>query len=70
MSDAVEAVPDDPVAAVRRWLSAGGRLRVVSHTDTHVELALLTCDLGEEVGRVASDDPALLHYITDLPDQP
>jgi hypothetical protein len=28
-----------------------------------VEIALLTCDAGEEAGRLRSADPALLDYI-------
>lgn len=51
---------DSAYEQVRRWADSGGVWRVVSRTDERVEIVLLTCDAGEEMGRVTSTEPALL----------
>lgn len=43
--------PDDPVAVLHRWADAG------------VTVGLYRCDGGEEVDRISSTDPRLLHYL-------
>ncbi|HEY3007742.1 MAG TPA: hypothetical protein VGJ63_06685 [Micromonosporaceae bacterium] len=53
----------DALAALRRWEESGAPWRVVVRTPVDVEIALLTCDAGEEAGRLRSADPALLDYI-------
>ncbi|AGZ43813.1 hypothetical protein [Actinoplanes friuliensis] len=57
MSDALEHL--------RRWEESGATWRVVVRTPESVELALLTCDAGEEVDRLRSADPAVLAHIGD-----
>jgi hypothetical protein len=52
-----------PVARLRRWEESGAPWRVVARASGGVVVALLTCDLGEEVDRFHSADPALLAYI-------
>jgi hypothetical protein len=53
----------DALAALRRWEESGATWRVVVRTPEDVEIALLTCDAGEEVGRIRSADPAVLDYV-------
>jgi hypothetical protein len=55
----------DLVAQLRRWEESGATWRVVVRTPGAVELALLTCDAGEEVDRVRSSDPAVLDHVGD-----
>jgi hypothetical protein len=51
------------VLVLRRWEDSGGVWRVLSRSATQVDLALLTCDAGEEMDRLTSADPAVLHFI-------
>lgn len=56
----------DRVSAVerlRRWEAMGAIWRVTSRTPTQLTVSLLTCDGGEEVGRVVSGDPDLLAFV-------
>jgi hypothetical protein len=55
----------DDVERLRRWEGAGGIWRILGRTPTDLVVALLTCDAGEEVGRLHSTDPALRTYIGD-----
>ena len=51
---------------LRRWESSGATWRVVGRTGTGVlTVSLLTCDGGEEMSRLVSDDPALRAYVGD-----
>jgi hypothetical protein len=43
---------------LRRWELFGGHWRICDRFRTHRAVALLTCDGGEEVDRLESDDPA------------
>lgn len=52
-----------PVEVIRRWQDSGGLWRVLSRTASRVEVALLTCTGGEEMGRLSSSDPELLAFI-------
>jgi hypothetical protein len=59
-------VPPNPYGAVevlRRWESFGAIWRVLRRGPASVEIALLTCSGGEEVDRLASDDPEVLRYV-------
>jgi hypothetical protein len=56
---------DRPVDVLRRWEAAGAQWRVIARTQDRIDVALLTCDAGEEVGRFASDDPEVLEYVGD-----
>jgi hypothetical protein len=48
---------------LRRWEASGAVWRIADRRPGSVEIALLTCDGGEEVGRLLSSDPALLDYV-------
>lgn len=57
-------LPEDPaVAEVRRWEASGGHWRVLADTGESLTLGLLTCDGGEEMGRVTSAEAALREYV-------
>lgn len=53
----------DPVEELRRWEDSGAHWQVVARTASRLTIALLRCDGGEEVGRLVSDDPALLAFV-------
>jgi hypothetical protein len=55
MSEAVERL--------RRWELSGAAWEVVARSRDGLVIALLTCDLGEEVDRLRSADPALASYV-------
>jgi hypothetical protein len=54
---------DSGLEQLRRWEGSGGLWRVVSRSAEGVAIALLTCDAGEEMGRMHSTDPAVLAYV-------
>ncbi len=56
---------ESPVDQLRRWEAAGAVWRVVARSPCGLDVALLTCDAGEEVGRLSSTDPALVAYVGD-----
>jgi hypothetical protein len=63
---------DDPLEALRRWEDSGAVWRLLSRRGDVVEVALLTCSAGEEVGRITTSDPRVLEFIgtrtaSDLP---
>jgi hypothetical protein len=66
----------DAVERLRRWEDSGAPWEVVARTPDGLVIALLTCDLGEEVDRLRSGDPGLLDYVggrdrsDQQPDQP
>jgi hypothetical protein len=62
---AAEERADDQVDVLRRWEAAGALWRVVRRSPGHVEVALLTCDAGEEMDRLTSEDPEVLAYVGD-----
>jgi hypothetical protein len=55
----------DFVERLRRWELSGARWQVVARSPDGLEIALLTCDLGEEVDRFRSADPELAAYVGD-----
>ena len=59
------AVQESPVDVLRRWEASGAVWRVVARSTAGLDVALLTCDAGEQVGRVRSDDPGLARYVGD-----
>jgi hypothetical protein len=55
----------DDFGRLRRWEDSGARWRVVLRTADEVELALLTCDTGEEMGRLRTAAPDVLDHVGD-----
>jgi hypothetical protein len=53
----------DQVGVLRRWVDAGGLLRVLSQGSGAVTVALLTCTAGEEADRLTSADPAVAEWL-------
>jgi hypothetical protein len=53
----------DLVETLLRWQDAGGVWRVVAATSGRVTVALLRCDGGEEVERLATSDARTLQFI-------
>jgi hypothetical protein len=51
------------VEVLRRWEDSGAVWRLLSRRGDLVEIALLTCSAGEEVGRLVSADPDLLAFV-------
>lgn len=58
-------VNDSPAEVLRRWEDSGAHWRVVARPPGRVVVSLTTCDGGEEVQRLDSDDPALAGYVGD-----
>ena len=50
---------------LRRWEAGGATWRVLARTPGELDVALLTCDGGEQVGRLVSTEPDLLAYVGD-----
>ena len=48
---------------LRRWEGAGGRWQIRARGADWVEVALLSCTLGEEMDRLRSSDPDVLEYV-------
>ena len=53
----------DALARLRRWEESGATWRVLVRTPDSVEVALLTCDAGEEVDRLRSTDRDVLDHV-------
>ena len=51
------------LAALRRWEAGGANWRVLSRSAIGLDIALLTCDAGEQVGRITSAEPDVLSYV-------
>jgi hypothetical protein len=54
---------NEELARLHRWEESGATWRVLVRTPDSVEIALLTCDAGEEVDRLRSADPELLRHV-------
>ncbi len=52
---------------LRRWEQAGGLWRVVARGADFVDIALLTCSADEEMGRLHTNDPAVLALVREVP---
>jgi hypothetical protein len=48
---------------LRRWEDSGATWRVLVRTPESVEIALLSCDAGEEMDRLRTADPAVLDHV-------
>ncbi|GAA5092448.1 hypothetical protein [Nocardia iowensis] len=64
MSSARGETPD-ATTILRRWEDSGAVWRVISRRPSQVTVALYECTGGQEVDRLASDDPTLLDFIGD-----
>jgi hypothetical protein len=53
----------DDLETLQRWEDFGAVWEVVHRTADLVTLSLRRCDGGEEVGRLVSDDPAVLAHV-------
>jgi hypothetical protein len=53
----------EALARLRRWEESGATWRVLVRTPDSVEIALLTCDAGEEVDRMRTGDRAVLDHV-------
>lgn len=51
--------------ALRRWETSGATWQVLGREMGAVDIALLTCDAGEQVGRLRSDEADVLAYVGD-----
>ena len=54
---------------LRRWEESGATWRVLVRTPDSVEIALLSCDAGEEMDRLRTADPAVLEHVDARPEQ-
>jgi hypothetical protein len=50
---------------LRRWESGGATWQVLARTPDLLDIALLTCDAGEQVGRLVSTDDDVRAYVGD-----
>jgi hypothetical protein len=50
----------DDLTRLRRWEDSGATWRIVVRRTDDVEIALLTCDAGEQVDRIVTADRAAL----------
>ncbi|MFT3662047.1 MAG: hypothetical protein QM809_11780 [Gordonia sp. (in: high G+C Gram-positive bacteria)] len=53
---------------LQRWTDAGALVRVLSRRGEHLVIALTTCDGGEEMGRLISDDPDVRRWCAEHAD--
>ena len=56
---------DDLAAVLGRWESFGGHWRVISRSEESVTIGLLSCDSGEQMGRVTGSSLDLAGYEAD-----
>ena len=61
----MSAAESDELGRLRRWEQSGAIWQVLRRTAGGVEVALLTCDAGEQVGRVRSAEADLIAWIGD-----
>jgi hypothetical protein len=52
------------LARLTRWTDAGGTWRLLERGRSRVTVALLTCDGGQEMDRIVSEEPALVELVT------
>jgi hypothetical protein len=55
----------DDLDALRRWETGGAVWQVVDREAGLLDVALLTCDAGEQVGRIRSAEADLAAYVGD-----
>ncbi|UQU62480.1 hypothetical protein COUCH_26030 [Couchioplanes caeruleus] len=56
---------EDTVERLRRWENSGATWEVLARGADGIVIALLSCDAGEEMDRLASADRELLDYVGD-----
>ena len=56
-------MPSAQLERLRRWEGAGGGWQVLARGPGWVEVALLSCTLGEEMDRLRSSDSDVLEYV-------
>ena len=54
---------EEPLDVLRRWEESGAVWRVISSSKDTVDIALLTCTAGEEIGRIHTSDPQVRAYL-------
>lgn len=57
-----DPAPSTALEELVRWVAAGGEWRLLS-MGKQVRVSLVTCDGGEEMGRLESSEPGFLAYI-------
>ena len=55
----------EDLEALRRWETSGATWQVLAREAGLVDVALLTCDAGEQVGRIRSAEADLAAYVGD-----
>ncbi len=58
----------EDLEALRRWETGGAAWRVLARRPGDpgcLDVALLTCDAGEQVGRLRTGEPDVLAYVGD-----
>ena len=53
----------DDLARLQRWADSGALWQVVRRDADGMEIALLTCDAGEEMGRLRTSAPDVLDHV-------
>ena len=61
--DRVDDQHHEPVEVLRRWEASGAVWEVLAESGDELTISLLTCDAGQEMGRVRSADPALREFV-------
>ncbi len=57
--------PSAELASLLRWEATGGTWDVSRWRPDWVEVALLSCDAGQEMGRIASSAADLIAYVAE-----
>ena len=52
----------DDLERLQRWVDSGATLRILSTRHDQITVALMTCDGGEEMGRITTSDPDTLAW--------
>lgn len=63
LAEEQDDVSSDPVQALQRWQEAGAVWRVLSRTRSGITVGFFSCDGGEELARLSSEDPGLLAFV-------
>ena len=61
--DRVDDPHHEPVEVLRRWEASGAVWEVLAESGDELTISLLTCDAGQEMGRVRSADAALREFV-------
>ena len=55
----------EDLARLRRWEDSGALWQIVRRNPDGLEIALLTCDAGEEMGRLRTSAPDVREHVGD-----